>query len=188
MFEYEEIGPAIFLYKNIINNEKEIINTCLEKGGWRKAQIWDKPSSSLVNDNDSRNTQIFDTPMDYLEGDIWHEISSSIFHRVDHYAQKNAFGFCGMEPIQILRYFPGEGFYNPHFDDGPAYNRICSAVLYLNDVELGGETHFINFDLSVKPSSGNMIVFPANYAYIHEAKKPISEEKFAAVTWFGKTC
>jgi hypothetical protein len=36
----------------------------------------------------------------------------------------------------------------------------------------------------VKPKAGRLLMFPANYAYEHEALPPKSGEKFVVVTWF----
>ena len=90
-----------------------------------------------------------------------------------------------MESLQLLHYSTEEGFYRPHADSGPGMQRIFSAVLYLNDVNEGGETYFNNFDVSVSPKSGRLVMFPANFMYTHEARTPISNDKFALVTWFN---
>jgi len=36
----------------------------------------------------------------------------------------------------------------------------------------------------LKPKDGRLLMFPANFAYEHEALAPQSGEKFALVTWF----
>ena len=57
-------------------------------------------------------------------------------------------------------------------------------MLYLNNVDSGGETYFNNFDLGIQPISGRLVMFPAQYPFMHESKSPISNDKFAVVTWF----
>lgn len=74
------------------------------------------------------------------------------------------------EGIQILHYKVG-GEYKPHFDyfppDDPgsrlhltkAGQRVSTLVIYLNDVEAGGETVFPKLTLSVVPRKGCAIYF-----------------------------
>ena len=57
----------------------------------------------------------------------------------------------------ITKYQKGEGFYKWHADRGPLHditqtsNRYISTILYLNDVEIGGETEFLEGALKLKP-------------------------------------
>lgn len=181
-----EIAPAIMLYENVIENPQEIIDFVLSDDSWKDSLMFIDGKEDFYNNNSQRNTKIFYVPIEFPEGSMWHMLSEKIFRCVDHYATYNGFRFSGMEALQILRYCPNEGFYDDHIDDGPNMNRICSSVLYLNNVEDGGETHFTKFNLSVKPTAGDMIVFPANYAYVHKALPPKSSEKFAVATWYKK--
>lgn len=74
------------------------------------------------------------------------------------------------EGIQILHYTVG-GEYKPHFDYFPpgdpgsqvhiakAGQRVSTLVMYLNDVEAGGETVFPKLNLSVVPRKGCAVYF-----------------------------
>ena len=74
------------------------------------------------------------------------------------------------EGLQILRYQVG-GQYRPHFDyfppsdaASPAHlaqggQRIGTVIVYLNDVEDGGETIFPEIGLSIVPRRGNAVYF-----------------------------
>jgi prolyl 4-hydroxylase len=63
------------------------------------------------------------------------------------------------EPLQILRYRPGQQ-YHPHFDwvAGPN-RRILTALTYLNDDYEGGETSFVRTGLTVRGRMGDVLVF-----------------------------
>jgi prolyl 4-hydroxylase len=63
------------------------------------------------------------------------------------------------EPLQILRYRPGQE-YRPHLDflDEPN-RRILTALIYLNDDYEGGETSFTSIGLNVKGRTGDALVF-----------------------------
>mmetsp|Transcript_11798 Transcript_11798/g.15405 ORF Transcript_11798/g.15405 Transcript_11798/m.15405 type:complete len:265 (+) Transcript_11798:234-1028(+) len=82
--------------------------------------------------------------------------------------------FQHMELPQVGRYYENQQ-YLEHFDafdvstdDGKRFamnggQRICTVLIYLNDVRLGGETVFPKLNLSIQPRRGNAIVFfPAN--------------------------
>jgi len=63
------------------------------------------------------------------------------------------------EPMQILRYRPGQE-YRPHLDflDEPN-RRVLTALIYLNDDYEGGETSFTSIGLNVKGRTGDVLVF-----------------------------
>ena len=63
------------------------------------------------------------------------------------------------EPVQILRYRPGQQ-YHPHVDWlGEANARILTALVYLNDDYEGGETAFMQLGIKVKGRKGDVLVF-----------------------------
>jgi len=64
------------------------------------------------------------------------------------------------EPLQILRYRPGQQYRN-HFDfvRGAENQRMLSALVYLNDGFKGGETCFVRTGLKVKGRKGDALVF-----------------------------
>lgn len=64
------------------------------------------------------------------------------------------------EPLQVLRYAPGQE-YRPHFDAiGATDNqRVLTFLVYLNEDFEGGETHFLSTGLCVKGSVGDGLLF-----------------------------
>lgn len=63
------------------------------------------------------------------------------------------------EPLQILRYRPGQQYY-PHVDWLDEENRrVTTALLYLNDDYASGETAFVRTGLTVKGRKGDVLVF-----------------------------
>ena len=109
------------------------------------------------------------------------------------------------EDIQILRYKEGK-YYKPHYDaclDDSANCRqdrssrgvrLNTALMYLSDVEEGGETSFNNLGIDVKPKKGTVVFFtpvvrnedgsynhhPCSY---HEAMKPEKGTKWSLTVW-----
>jgi prolyl 4-hydroxylase len=66
---------------------------------------------------------------------------------------------CG-EPLQILRYRPGQEF-KPHRDCLPPgqNQRVMTMLVYLNDAYEGGETEFLKTGFKIKGSPGDAILF-----------------------------
>lgn len=177
------LGPAIYLYDNVIDNCEEIIAAALGRTNeWIDAHIVEG-SSDIVN-KQIRNNRSIDVAPSFQNGTEWFSLSKAVWLCVNEYAQELDVGFSLMENLQILHYFPMIGHYSTHADFHPSNNRIISSVLYLNDIEEGGETYFDLFNISVAPKRGSMLVFPSNYAYCHQARPTVKNEKFVAVAWF----
>jgi prolyl 4-hydroxylase len=105
------------------------------------------------------------------------------------------------EGIQILNYQIG-GEYKNHFDyfppDDPGSavhlakggQRVSTLVMYLNDVEQGGETIFPSIHLSVTPKKGSAVYFEycndlgqVDSMSLHGGVPVIAGEKWIATKW-----
>ena len=107
------------------------------------------------------------------------------------------------EQYQLVFYGPGNE-YKPHFDafdkntpEGKNYwfpggQRMITVLAYLNDVEQGGATNFPEVGVSIKPTTGDVLVFhncldgtsDINPKSIHAGSPVISGEKWAVNLWF----
>ena len=82
---------------------------------------------------------------------------------------------------QMIRYGKG-GHYIPHADAGRDLpERYFTVVCYLNDDSEGGDTSFPALGATVKPKTGQAIVFPARY--LHCAEPVTRGEKFVLIAW-----
>jgi hypothetical protein len=63
--------------------------------------------------------------------------------------------------------------------------RELAIVIYLNDVEEGGETFFPIQNIAVKPEAGKVVWFPAGFTHPHEGRTPISGPKLIASTFMA---
>jgi hypothetical protein len=104
----------------------------------------------------------------------------------------NTFGQVVDFGYQIQSYKQNVGFYEWHHDNislsGAIQNninqvRLLTFIWYLNDVDIGGETEFING--LIKPSAGKLLLFPATFTYPHTCKMPISNDKYIITGWIG---
>ena len=98
-----------------------------------------------------------------------------------------------LEKPSLLKYNPASNdFFALHSDNFHAESsaRQISAILYINDVEKGGETVFpyhqaITQDqLVIRCKKGSVLFFPSGFTYVHQANPPISNPKVVIVSWF----
>ena len=87
---------------------------------------------------------------------------------------------------QIQRTIGGEEFYNWHHDfcrdDINGYRRI-TFIWYLNTVEDGGETEFID-GTKIKPEQGKLIFFPSTWDFVHRGIMPLKGTvKYICTGW-----
>lgn len=180
----EIAAGCIEIYDNIIDNPEELINIAENELNWQDAEVFSNSESSeqQVNKKVRSNSSLTINQFSYAVNPKFYDMCKTIWFYCDQYAKKYDFEFYYTEPAQILKYAPGE-FYEPHYDAGRNVPRVVSAILYLNDVDQGGETEFVNFDIKVKPKAGTLVIFPSNYAYRHAARLPKSGHKYVAVFW-----
>jgi prolyl 4-hydroxylase len=106
------------------------------------------------------------------------------------------------EGLQVVKYSPGGYFrahrdaFDPNFPGNQAAlkyggQRKITFLMYLNDVEGGGDTYFNKFDMSVKPIRGRAIVWwnihddgTRDEDTLHEGRPvPEGQVKFIATKW-----
>jgi len=61
--------------------------------------------------------------------------------------------------------------------------RLLTWMLYLNDVEEGGETEFLYQSMRVKPKQGTLLIWPAAFTHTHRGNPPLSNEKYIVTGW-----
>ena len=56
-------------------------------------------------------------------------------------------------------------------------------ILYLNDVDEGGETEFLYQSRRVKAKAGTVVLWPAAYTHVHRGNPPLSGSKYILTGW-----
>ena len=92
------------------------------------------------------------------------------------------------ENIRIKKYLPNDkDEFNIHVDvlrsKGPSSKRFLVFILYLNDVEVGGETHLIKPDILIAPRAGRLLMFPPFWTHPHAGLKPVSGPKYVMMSY-----
>ena len=90
--------------------------------------------------------------------------------------------------FQLQHYKKNDGKFIYHndsrFDFEKKEERTLVYMWYLNDVTIGGETDFIDFN--IKPTTGKLVIFPSTWTYPHCANIPISGDKYIITGWIIK--
>ena len=87
---------------------------------------------------------------------------------------------------QFQKYDVGYGKYDEHIDGGPfgrSFDRMLAVIVYLNDVDEGGETTFTRQELSVKPVAGRVLIFPCHWLYPHRGEISFDKDKYIITTF-----
>lgn len=87
--------------------------------------------------------------------------------------------------VKIQKTLPGEGYHQWHWEQDCVLHghRLLLVMLYLNDVEEGGETEFLYQSTRVKPKQGRMMICPASFTHTHRGNPPLIGEKYVMNTW-----
>jgi len=91
-----------------------------------------------------------------------------------------------MENIRIKKYLPNDkDEFKIHVDvlRSLLSKRFLVYILYLNDVEEGGETHLPKLNIKVKPKEGRLLMFPPFWTHPHAGLKPIKGTKYVIMSY-----
>jgi hypothetical protein len=123
--------------------------------------------------------------------DIFDILHESVNKNLKIYSEKTNFskskyGNIYFQYAHIQKILKG-GFYKPHIDNFTSsndneYQRIITFIWYLNDVENGGETHFLRTGLKITPKIGRLAMFPSKAPFYHEGLCT-QEDKYIISTW-----
>lgn len=62
-------------------------------------------------------------------------------------------------------------------------DRLLTFIIYLNDVDEGGETEFLYYPRRIKPRTGRGILFPCQFQHTHRGNQPLTGEKYIVTGW-----
>lgn len=87
---------------------------------------------------------------------------------------------------KLQRTPPGGGYHywhHEHEGDMNSNNTLLAWMVYLNDVEEGGETEFLYQKKKFSPKTSSLIVWPSGFTHQHRGNPPLSNDKFIATGW-----
>ena len=185
-------NPKVFTVDNfLLDNECEHFIK-LSNNRLKDAKVVGEKNTVKTAGRNNRNCWI-DHNNDKITKEVLNRISNLVNMPSNH-----------AEKYQIIHYAMNQK-YDYHYDGFPIDNsdksktfmnyggqRMVTALVYLNDVEKGGETGFRNLNLTVKPKKGRIVVFENCYKNsnephkdsIHSGLPVIKGEKYAFNLWF----
>jgi prolyl 4-hydroxylase len=176
--------PLIVILGNVLSDEEcdEIIR--LSKDRIRRSKIGD---AREVNELRTSSSMFFqDSENDFVTR-IEKRLSYIMNIPIEH-----------GDGLQVLNYEVGQE-YKAHYDFFSTPNklvsnpRISTLVMYLNDVEHGGETFFPKLNFSVSPQKGMAVYFEyfyndhtLNELTLHGGAPVVDGDKWAATQWMRR--
>jgi len=90
-----------------------------------------------------------------------------------------------LEGVLMQKTAPSEGYHVWHCEKQAIVetDRVLSWILYLNDIEEGGETEFLYYSKRIKPVKGSLLVFPAGFTHAHRGNPPLEQDKYVVTGW-----
>tara|TARA_B100000614_G_scaffold172152_1_gene153264 strand:- start:1898 stop:2515 length:618 start_codon:yes stop_codon:yes gene_type:complete len=113
-------------------------------------------------------------------------VTNCLFHYINEYTYLGNFSYVSSlcllqktEPTNGYHLFHAE---NVNWNLG---NRTMAWMVYLNDVEEGGETEFLYQKRKIKPKKGTILIWPGGYTHLHRGNPPMSDKYIATGWWQG---
>jgi len=138
-------------------------------------------STNLIKDNFFKEISINYLTKDFLK--IFFDTCYQSY--INKYPVLNHVQTHGVVDMKIQKTLVGGGYHNWHAEnqDFKSRNRIFVFMLYLNDVNEGGETEFIYLNKRIKPEKNLCVIWPAGFTHTHRGNPPISNDKYAITGW-----
>ncbi len=143
--------PAVTMFQGLLTNEECAYLVAAADGLFAPSTVVDPSTKRLIRDP-VRTSDVAAFPL-VLEDPAIHAINRRL-------AAASATGVDQGEPLQVLRYRPGQE-YKLHSDALPPgeNQRVLTMILWLNEDFLGGETRFLATGLTVRGRIGDALLF-----------------------------
>ena len=132
------------------------------------------PSNSITSANDKIIFQTFKEAFwnCYNQYITKYDLTQTTTHTLDGY-------------VKIQKTVPGQGYHVWHWEQDSVHHghRLLLVMLYLNDVEEGGETEFLYQGIRVKPKQGSIMICPGSFTHTHRGNPTLTGEKYVMNTW-----
>lgn len=172
-----DLPLGVEVVDDAVSNCREIIDY-LETLSWMPSPVGKSAQVASIRTSSSAFVPI----LSFRNPVVIHEFARTVWSHLVAYAATYGFTIEEIETISFNKYEPGQNF-EPHTDYFPGSQRIASAVVYLNTVDQGGDTHFTHFNRSVQAREGRILLFPSNFLFHHSGQAPVSVTKYSAAFW-----
>jgi prolyl 4-hydroxylase len=144
---------------------------------------------SLMDVVDTENKKLIEINIDKY-GDFWKEPREKFMGMMEEYVDRFKQNLnietsdfplvIDRENIKIKKYLPND---KDEIFKVDSEKRFVAFILYLNDVEEGGETHLPKQEIMISPRAGRMLMFPPFWTHPHAELKPVKEPKYIMMSY-----
>lgn len=164
---------------------EQLLNTLLQM---IDQQVMYSPKANTRSDKFRRDKQIAIDP--FWPG-ITEDINQALVQKLAEYMDDFPYlqdqgrdwwsGTCILQKTE-----PMEGYHAFHAENAAWLNRqrVLAWMVYLNDVEEGGETEFLYQKLRIKPTKNTLLIWPGSFTHLHRGNPPMST-KYVLTGWFS---
>lgn len=184
---------GVFLRRNFLPSEKcdRLVRFAESNGDASDLAVFSKEPNSSAEIKTAVNSDRVSMRLDL--GDKQATIDkwvADIYHKF--LAKKIGKSIRGFSLPDLMRYEQG-GYYKLHADSElfdkeigawkKVLDRDYSLLLYLNSDYEGGAIHFEHFNYTYQPQKGDLLIFPSDNLYLHEARLVTSGRRYVIVSW-----
>jgi hypothetical protein len=187
----------MFIYRQINALSPETCNTFIDKfesSDLKNPGILEKSDGSFSSISGKTSMDITFDPS-FLKDKNWGSLLESLISTLEinkqNYVNRHALAFKSLPDTQIAptfnmqRYLPGEGFSAYHCERASLNNnRLLVWMIYLNTVTNGGETEFYYQQHFETPIQGTLLIWPAEFTYLHRGIPSLTQSKYILTGWF----
>jgi Rps23 Pro-64 3,4-dihydroxylase Tpa1-like proline 4-hydroxylase len=186
-----ELVPGLCVYSNVLEDPGSVVSVLKTLNlPWTEALVAesryrDHKDKSLKDIRDAevvpvyKNHELVDDPSLKKLGVLFNSIFSA--PESDFISSYDVEVSEKEDPYQLLRYSAGQ-FIIPHVDSTEEFPRKVTMIYYPNDDYVGGELHFPQINVTLKPEANSVVVFLADSVlFSHSSEKIKTGTKYAVV-------
>ena len=126
--------------------------------------------------------------LQYVDAMLHAEINQYLQSCFGHYCKEYGSFNCKLISYdqKLQRTQPGGGYHMWHCENSTyeMANRTLVWMIYLNDVEEGGETEFLHQHVRFTPKRGTVVFWPAAFTHQHRGNPPLKGTKYILTGWY----
>ena len=191
----------IHILKNTLPKDvcKSFIESFEKRTDLHKPGIFGAGGKHEENHNIKQSTDITFYPT-FLEDEDFGSLFAdylipALTNGMDEYSRYFYVGMDNISPIELTLYFnmqkypPGGGYKVFHCEraGNQFFPRTHAWMLYLNDINVGGETEFFYQQHFEKAEEGKLVIWPSDFTHIHRGIVAPYETKYILTGWFQYT-
>lgn len=191
MLEIQNNGLAIF--DNAFTDE--FCDQLIDYFNWSQEnnEVWDRKTAENIDEIYKKDLATSLSNERYFSSDnsnLLSEFNSTFFdvwyrEYTNYFSILNTADRHAIYTHKIQKTSPGGGYHVWHFEAGgvAVARRLSTYILYLNDVDLGGETELLYLHQRIEAKKGRLVIFPSGYVFTHRGNPPLTGDKYIITGW-----